>query len=388
MKIDIKNLGDGTTTSIPSGEVIFKLNSYKENPILKPQDVGLVWYENGVKRVGAVFNGGGEIFSRKLILAPRCHKNYREATFLDEGTGIERKCLENYISEIRLFESEDGIHFKELNSTVIRGDGTSQKDFIYGIEDIRIVKYENMYLLVGCGKVEPPFKGKNADRIAIYSTKNFKDITYHGVVDAFDSRNAVPFPEYIGGKFHIFLRMYPNIQIVPLEGGVEQILFPEKHRKHWERVYTNRDKHLLFHIGNYPHEKEKIGPGTQPIKTEKGWLFIYHSVGEIEEELLASYGVTTPIKRGYSMCAALLDIDDPRRILCRTKKPIYVPNAPYEFSGNKEYPIDVPYVVFPMGAVVYGEKLLVYGGAGDKYEILLSCNINNLVDYLWKYCRL
>ncbi|OYD17520.1 hypothetical protein CH333_00660 [candidate division WOR-3 bacterium JGI_Cruoil_03_44_89] len=387
MKINTKNLGDGMTASLPSGEVIFKLDSCKDNPILRPRDIGLTWQEDGVKKVGAVFNGGGEVFNERVILAPRCHKNYREGKFVDERTGTERKCLENYISEIWLFESENGMHFKRLNTTMIRGDGTSHKDFVYGIEDIRIVRYEDMYLLVGCGKVAPPFQGKNADRIAIHSTKDFVDISYHGMVDAFDSRNAIPFPEYIGGKLYIFLRMYPNIQIAPLVGGVEQLLFPVKHREYWEGIYTNRDKHRLFHVGNFPHEREKIGPGTQPIKTERGWLFIYHAVGEIGGELSTSYGVETPIKRGYSICAALLDTDNPRRVLCRTRKPIYIPNAPYELFGNEEYPVDVPYVVFPTGAVVCGEKLLIYAGVGDKYEILLSCNINKLVEYLWKYCR-
>jgi len=387
MKIDIKNLGDGEIKSLPSGEVIFKLDSYQDNPILKPEDIGLVWYEDGVKKVGAVFNGGAEVFNGKVILAPRCHKNYKEEKFTDEMTGIERKCFENYISEIWLFESADGMHFKRLDGLAIKGDGTDHRDFTYGIEDMRIVKYKDTYLLLGCGKVAPPFKGKNADKIAIYSTKDFANITYHGIVDAFDSRNAVPFPEYIRGKPYIFLRMYPNIQLTPLNGGIEQLLYPEKYRKLWEEIYINRDKYLLFQTDSYSHEKEKIGPGTQPVKTERGWLFIYHSVGKIEKGILSSYGVTTSVERGYSVCAALLDLDDPTKVLCRTRHPIYIPNAPYEFSGNKEYPVDVIYVVFPTGAVLSGEKLLIYAGAGDKYEILLSCNINKLVEYLWKYCR-
>lgn len=387
MKIDIKNLGDGEIKSLPSGEVIFKLDSYQDNPILKPEDIGLVWYEDGVKKVGAVFNGGAEVFNGKVILAPRCHKNYKEEKFTDEMTGIERKCFENYISEIWLFESADGMHFKRLDGLAIKGDGTDHRDFTYGIEDMRIVKYKDTYLLLGCGKVAPPFKGKNADKIAIYSTKDFANITYHGIVDAFDSRNAVPFPEYIRGKPYIFLRMYPNIQLTPLNGGIEQLLYPEKYRKLWEEIYINRDKYLLFQTDSYSHEKEKIGPGTQPVKTERGWLFIYHSVGKIEKGILSSYGVTTSVERGYSVCAALLDLDDPTKVLCRTRHPIYIPNAPYELTGNEDHPVDVPNVVFPTGAIVYGKKLLIYAGAGDKYEILLSCNINNLVDYLWRYCR-
>jgi len=387
MKIDTENLGDGTITSLPSGEVIFKLDSYIDNPILEPEDIGLVWYEDGVKRVGAVFNGGAEVFNGKIVLAPRCHKNYKEGTFVDTTTGIERKCFENYISEIWLFESADGMHFKRLDGLVIKGDETDHEDFTYGIEDMRIVKFEDTYLLVGCGKVAPPFKGKNADRIAIYSTEDFANITYHGIIDAFDSRNAILFPENIKGKPYIFLRMYPNIQIAPLMGNIEQLLFPQKHREYWEKIYTNREKYLLFQTGSYSHEKEKIGPGTQPVKTERGWLFIYHSVGKIEKEILSCYGVTTPVERGYSVCAALLDLDDPTKVLCRTRHPIYIPNALYELAGNEDHPVDVPNVVFPTGAIVCGEKLLIYAGVGDKYEILLSCNINNLVDYLWEYCK-
>ncbi len=385
--MDTKNMGDGKIISLPSGELIFKLDSNKDNPILRPEDFGLTWQENGEEKIGAVFNGGGEIFNGKVILTPRCHKNYKEGTFLDEKTGIERRYLESYISEIWLFKSDDGNNFKRLNSTVIKGNGTEHKDFVYGIEDIRIIKYEDMYLLVGCGKVAPAFKGKNADRIAIYSTNDFVDISYHGIVDAFDSRNAIPFPEYVRGKLYIFLRIHPSIQLAPLEGGLEQLLFPGKYRKYWEKIYSNRDKYLMFDTGSYPHEREKIGPGSQLIKTKKGWLFIYHAVGELDKDILGSYGVDVSIKRGYSICAAILDLEDPRKVLCRTRNPIYVPNAPYELSGSSEFPLDVPYVVFPTGAIVYGEKLLIYAGAGDKYEILLTCDVNKFVDYLWKYCR-
>ena len=385
--MDTKNMGDGKIISLPSGELIFKLDSNKDNPILRPEDFGLTWQENGEEKIGAVFNGGGEIFNGKVILTPRCHKNYKEGTFLDEKTGIERRCLENYISEIWLFDSENGSNFKRLNSTVIKGNGTKHKDFVYGIEDIRIIKYEDMYLLIGCGKVAPAFKGKNADRIAIYSTNDFVDISYHGIVDAFDSRNAIPFPEHVRGKLYIFLRIHPSIQLAPLEGGLEQLLFPGKYRKYWEKIYSNRDKYLMFDTGSYPHEREKIGPGSQIIKTKKGWLFIYHAVGELEREILEIYGVNVSIKRGYSICAAILDLEDPRKVLCRTRNPIYVPNAPYELLGSSEFPLDVPYVVFPTSAIVHKEKLLIYAGAGDKYEILLTCDINKFVDYLWKYCR-
>ena len=116
-------------------------------------------------------------------------------------------------------------------------------------------------------------------------------------------------------------------------------------------------------------------------------MVIYHAVGEIEDDICKAYGLAENIERGYSICAALLDLDNPRKVLCRTQKPIYIPSAPYELYGNDQYPIDVPAVVFPVGAFVRKGKLVLYVGSGDKYIILLSCNLENLIDYLWEYCK-
>ena len=384
----ILKLGEGSVVKLDSEEAIFKLDSFENNPIVKPQDLGFTWHENGELKIGAVFNGGAEMFQDKIILMPRCHKNYHEGRFVDERTGIERICLENYVSEIWPLISDDGVRFTRYRNVVIQGDGTDHQDFTYGIEDIRIVKYNHRYLLIGCGKVKPAFKGTNADRVAIYSTDDFVKITYHGIIKTFDSRNAVPFPEPVKGRHFIFLRFHPNIHLDFLEAGIDQLLNPSKHREYWEKIYERRSQSLLMEAGRYPHEKEKIGPSTQVIKTDRGWLFIYHAVGEIENHICDVYGLSKKIERGYSICAALLDLDNPRKVLCRTKKPIYIPSAHYELYGNDLYPIDVPAVVFPVGALVRKDKLILYAGAADKYIILLSCNLSKLVEYLWNHCRL
>ena len=384
----ILKLGEGSVVKLDSEEVIFKLDSFENNPIVKPQDLGFTWHENGELKIGAVFNGGAEMFQDKIILMPRCHKKYHEGRFVDERTGIERICLENYVSEIWPLISDDGVRFTRYRNVVIQGDGTDHQDFTYGIEDIRIVKYNHRYLLIGCGKVKPAFKGTNADRVAIYSTDDFVKITYHGIIKTFDSRNAVPFPEPVKGRHFIFLRFHPNIHLDFLEAGIDQLLNPSKHREYWEKIYERRSQSLLMEAGRYPHEKEKIGPSTQVIKTDRGWLFIYHAVGEIENHICDVYGLSKKIERGYSICAALLDLDNPRKVLCRTKKPIYIPSAHYELYGNDLYPIDVPAVVFPVGALVRKDKLILYAGAADKYIILLSCNLSKLVEYLWNHCRL
>lgn len=383
-----QKLGDGTVIFLDSGEALFKLDSFKNNPIVRPQDIGLTWHENGELRIGAVFNGGAQVFQDKVILMPRCHQGYQKGTFFDERLGTERDCLENYISEIWPLVSEDGVHFTRFQNVVIRGDGTDHQEFTYGIEDIRIVKYDRKYLLIGCGKVKPPFKGTDADRIAIYSTDDFVSITYHSIIRSFDSRNAVPFSEPVNGRHYMLLRFHPNIHLDFLEAGIQQLLNPSEHIERWEKIYECRSENLLLEAGRYPHEKEKIGPSTQVIRTERGWLLIYHAVGQIEDNICKAYGLAGKIERGYSICAALLDPDDPRRVLCRTRNPIYIPSAPYELRGNDQYPVDVPAVVFPVGAIVRKNKLIFYAGAGDKYVILLSCNLDDLVNYLWDYCKL
>ena len=64
---------------------MFKLKSFEGNPIVKPQDLGLIWEnEKGEKCIGAVFNPGATIFDNKIILLPRVNKNYKRIKFYDE----------------------------------------------------------------------------------------------------------------------------------------------------------------------------------------------------------------------------------------------------------------------------------------------------------------
>ncbi len=80
----VQELGDGTVILLDSGETVFKLDSHENNPIVKPQDIGLTWHENGGLKIGAVFNGGAEVFQDNVILAPRCHQGYQKSTSFDE----------------------------------------------------------------------------------------------------------------------------------------------------------------------------------------------------------------------------------------------------------------------------------------------------------------
>ncbi len=375
------NIGDGEIVRV-NDKYLFKLSSFDGNPIVKPEDIGLVWKEAGKEKRGAVFNGGAGIFQGKTMLLPRCHKNYKRIKFFDKEKGFERYGMENYVSEIYILSSDDGTHFSIYNNNPIRGDGSEHKDFLYGIEDIRIIRHKDMFYLIGCGKIKPPFKGGNADRIAIYTTKDFKKIEYHGIISPFDARNTTLL--FTDNGIYVFLRFYPNINVVKLP-DIEFILEPDKHTEWWERQEEQQEKSVLLKTGDFPHESEKIGIGTQLIPTEKGWLFIYHSVGHIIKEITDAYNLKKDIPRGYSVNAALLDYENPMKVIARSQFPIYIPNKPYELEGDEKYPVDVPNVVFPTGAILKDEKLFIYAGAGDKYEVLLTANIHYLLEYLLKY---
>ena len=74
----VKELGNGEVIRTDSEEKIFKMDTYKGNPVIKPQDIGLSWYKDGKLQTGAVFNGGTELFKGKVVLLPRCQKNYQK----------------------------------------------------------------------------------------------------------------------------------------------------------------------------------------------------------------------------------------------------------------------------------------------------------------------
>lgn len=92
---------------------------------------------------------------------------------------------------------------------------------------------------------------------------------------------------------------------------------------------------------------KKNGAGPIPIKTEEGWLIFYHGV----------FATCNGFR--YSMGASLLDLEDPSKVLYRTKSYLLAPAELYEMTG------DVPNVIFPCAALNEGNKVTVYYGAAD-----------------------
>ena len=110
----------------------------------------------------------------------------------------------------------------------------------------------------------------------------------------------------------------------------------------------------------------KIGLATPPIETPEGWLILYHGVRH------------TPAGALYRVGLALLDSEDPRRVLRRGAEWVFAPEAAYELTG------DVAYVVFPCGAVhdEVANELRIYYGAADTCIAMATARVPDLLDWL------
>ena len=112
------------------------------------------------------------------------------------------------------------------------------------------------------------------------------------------------------------------------------------------------------------HESGYIGAGGPPIETDEGWLLIYHAVYDTAEGYV------------YTATAALLDINDPTKVIARMTEPLFAPEYEYEVHGV------VDNVVFPTGHALFDDTLYIYYGAADKYIACVSMSLKELLNDL------
>ncbi|MBU3933695.1 MAG: glycosidase [Candidatus Omnitrophica bacterium] len=309
-----------------------KLERYKDNPILKPNKAN--WWESQ-----AVFNCAAVYKDGLVYLVYRAIGEYEE-----------------YISRLGLAVSRDGLNFERVSNQPIF---EPQQDYErWGCEDPRLTELEGRIYLTYVAHSKPAMNGGGAHS-ALASTqdlRNFKKlgiITPEGAVD----RDTVLFPEKINNRY---VMLHRPLNWVGPEYNTDSPSI-------WI-AYSDDLKQWFNHKrAMKPEEKwesYKIGAGPPPIKTEYGWLLIYHGVERQKE------------KNIYRAGAALLDLDDPSRIISRLDEPILEPQEEYEKKG------DVPEVVFPEGTVLLDERLHIYYGAADKACCLATINLKDLIDWL------
>ncbi len=170
-------------------------------------------------------------------------------------------------------------------------------------------------------------------------------------------KDACLFPKKINGKYALLHRIFPNIQISYFED------FSQLNKDYWIDYLKKLDQYTVLEpISSF--ENEYIGAGCPPIETSKGWLLIYHCAEHSED------------KRIYHAGAALLDIDNPLKVIARLETPLFSPTEDWEKIGN------VNNVVFPTGAVIDNGMLYIYYGSADKLICLKSVNLKELLEEL------
>lgn len=355
-----------------------RLKRCLRNPILKPI-ANNKWESGAVFNCGAVYQGG------QLHLLYRAIGEY-----------------EHYVSRLGYALGKDGINFERKDKPVFGPRKSYEK---WGCEDPRITKIDDTFYLTYVALSKPAREGGGPPRTALALTKDFIHFVRLGVItpESTHDRDVVLFPEKINNQYLMLHRPLNWIEKNIRRKG-EELYLKKKELIYYigwpfiKRLSQTREKWIKWPLKEKPDyfpakpgiwiaystdlkewfghkvvmepkekwESVKIGAGPPPIKTEEGWLLIYHGVGEEK-------GISK-----YSAGAALLDLKDPSKVIARLKKPILEPEKDYEMFG------DVATVVFPEGAAVINRELFVYYGAADKTCSLATCNLDELIDALVK----
>ncbi|MCD6374096.1 MAG: glycoside hydrolase family 130 protein [Caldisericaceae bacterium] len=315
------------------------LKRYQKNPILTRKDIPNL--PPNLVDVSSVFNPGAIKFKDQYILLLRVQNRGRE-TFTLKAT------------------SQDGIHFKVAKNPVIFEGLEKIKEKIYHVYDPRLTMIEGVCYIMFAMDMDDGCK------LGLAITKDFETFEFMDIVGRGDVRNGVLFPEKIGGKYIRLER--PNRQA--LSGGImtgtEIWLSSSDDLLHWKEEGPVMK-------GRFHYWDETIGSGPPPIKTKEGWLHIYHGVAH-------HFGSASVYQAG----AVLLDLNDPQKVLARTRQNILEPRELYELTGQ------VPNVVFPSGMICesYDEhgfalseaEIKVYYGAADTVAGLATSKVQELID--------
>ena len=249
-------------------------------------------------------------------------------------------------SHLTLAFSEDGYRFQvQSEPWIMPSDDPRFEPYErYGVEDPRITQIGDEYYVVYTAF------GPFGPRIAIGRTHDFRSFERISLATEVENKDGVLFPEKIGGSYAMLDRPSSG------GGGAGSIWITfSPDLVHWGRAAVVLSPQAGW--GNV-----KLGASTPPIKTEAGWLVLYHGVR------------VTAAGRLYRIGAVLLDHNDATRVLNYTPHFIFGPEEPYERTG------DVPNVVFPCGLVAEPDGTVkMYYGAADTCIGLAEARLEDIV---------
>jgi beta-1,4-mannooligosaccharide/beta-1,4-mannosyl-N-acetylglucosamine phosphorylase len=283
---------------------------------------------------------------------PRANSIFNSAVvpFGERYAGVFRVDDTARVMNLHAGRSADGVSW-EIEPDPISFDPVGhrvaeiQEPFVHAY-DPRVTWLEDRYYVTWCN-------GYHGPTIGIGYTHDFD--SFHQLENAFlpFNRNGVLFPRRIAGSYAMLSR--------PSDNGhtpFGDVFYSESP----DLVHWGRHRHVLAPIP-WSWAATKVGAGPTPIETEEGWLLLYHGV------LTSCNGFV------YSMGAALLDLEEPWKVLARGRDYLLAPHTIYEQVG------DVPNVVFPCAALVDREldRLTVYYGGADTVVCLAHGHLSEVV---------
>ncbi len=220
-----------------------------------------------------------------------------------------------------------------------------------GVEDPRMIKMNDEYIMTYVSLS----RGENISTSIAFS-KNLEKWERKGIIFGEQDKDVVIFPDKIKGRYVALDRPESNFQF----SSPHMWIAYSKDLQSWGKLKSME----------IPKKRSKIywrmGAGCPPIKTEKGWLLIYHTVNSNKEIYV------------YSGSAALLDLNNPTRMISNSK-PILIPKNEYELKLYQKKRI-----VFPTGIVIDKNKkdLLIYYGGGDVVTAVRKIPIKTIMSSL------
>ena len=314
-------------------DTVTQLFTRRPAPVLSPSPE-VSWASGAVFNPGAVLDADGTL----RLLARGVQAGYTKVAVESPDATEADFLYDNYVSRLGLaVRQPDGTFRLDAEPLLAPHDAVDR----YGVEDARITRLGDRYYITYTVLAEPAHRADAGVGIGLASTTDWETVEVHGRIGpAVRDKDAALFPGHIGGRIAMLHRIVPDMQVAYFEDE-DQLRQPGA--AYWESHLAHLDDHVVMRPEQLWEEK-KIGVGPPPIETPEGWLVVYHGADA---------------DHVYRAGLALLDLDDPRKVIARTRRPVLEPLYDYELEG------DVPNVVFPQGAVVEDGLLRLFYGAAD-----------------------
>ena len=267
------------------------------------------------------------------------------------STGSMRMVNEGYqdflaqISHLRVARSSDGVHFT-IDPDVAIGPENELEE--YGVEDPRITFIDGSFHIVYVSV------SRWGITTSLATTKDFRTYERKGVIFLPDHKDVCIFPERVGGRYVALTRPMP--QSFARIFGIWIAFSDDK------LTWGGHRPLAMPRWGMW--DELRTGASAVPFRTKRGWLELYHGVDR---------------ETTYAMGAVLMDLDDPRKVIARSPRPILKPTDLYECMGLFND------TVFSCGVVPLddrGERIRMYYGAADSVVAAADFTVQEILDSL------